>query len=116
MRAQNDAQRAAAESLRIAQGVYKAGGSNYITVLNAEQTLLAAKAGLVKAQASRLQDTAALFQALGGGWWNRADETVAAYPKPAEFGDKLPLSALGAVHERTQTPPADSNPEGQPHL
>jgi hypothetical protein len=25
------------------------------------------------AQANRLSDTAALFQALGGGWWNRAD-------------------------------------------
>jgi hypothetical protein len=26
---------------------------------------------LVQAQVSRLMDTAALFQALGGGWWNR---------------------------------------------
>jgi len=30
---------------------------------------------LVQAQANRLSDTAALFQALGGGWWNR-DELV----------------------------------------
>jgi outer membrane protein TolC len=28
---------------------------------------------LIQAQASRYADTAALFQALGGGWWNRAD-------------------------------------------
>jgi hypothetical protein len=28
---------------------------------------------LVQAQANRLSDTAALFQALGGGWWNRID-------------------------------------------
>ena len=27
----------------------------------------------VQAQAARFADTAALFQALGGGWWNRAD-------------------------------------------
>jgi hypothetical protein len=25
----------------------------------------------VQARAARLADTAALFQALGGGWWNR---------------------------------------------
>ena len=29
---------------------------------------------MVQAQASRYADTAALFQALGGGWWNRADD------------------------------------------
>jgi outer membrane protein TolC len=28
---------------------------------------------LVQAQAARYADTAALFQALGGGWWNRHD-------------------------------------------
>ncbi len=37
---------------------------------------------LIQGQASRLADTAALFQALGGGWWNRMDagptETAAA--------------------------------------
>jgi outer membrane protein TolC len=27
----------------------------------------------VQAQANRFADTAALFQALGGGWWNRPD-------------------------------------------
>jgi len=33
---------------------------------------------LVKARAQRLIDTAALFQALGGGWWNRTDDAVAS--------------------------------------
>jgi hypothetical protein len=37
----------------------------------------------VKAQASRYADTVALYQALGGGWWNRIDETPAADVKPA---------------------------------
>jgi hypothetical protein len=27
----------------------------------------------LQAQAERYTDTAALFQALGGGWWNRTD-------------------------------------------
>jgi hypothetical protein len=32
----------------------------------------------VQAQAGRYADTAALFQALGGGWWNRRDVTPEA--------------------------------------
>jgi outer membrane protein TolC len=32
---------------------------------------------LVQAQAARYADTAALFQALGGGWWNRTDASPA---------------------------------------
>jgi len=32
----------------------------------------------VQAQAGRYADTAALFQALGGGWWNRSDVAMAA--------------------------------------
>jgi hypothetical protein len=53
-------------------------------LLNAQQTYLQASLVRVQAQAARLADTAALFQALGGGWWNRADvspQTVADGPK-----------------------------------
>jgi len=32
----------------------------------------------VQAQAARLADSAALFQALGGGWWNRASAAAAS--------------------------------------
>jgi outer membrane protein TolC len=42
-------------------------------VLTAEQTYQNAAVALVKARAQRFTDTAALFQALGGGWWNRND-------------------------------------------
>jgi len=37
----------------------------------AERQHKQAQLALVQAQAVRLADTAALFQALGGGWWNR---------------------------------------------
>jgi outer membrane protein TolC len=30
---------------------------------------------MIQAQANRYADTAALFQALGGGWWQRAELT-----------------------------------------
>jgi hypothetical protein len=39
-------------------------------VLNAQNTYAQARLALVQAQANRLADTAALFQALGG-WWHR---------------------------------------------
>jgi len=42
-------------------------------VLTSEQAYQNATLALVKARAQRFLDTAALFQALGGGWWNRSD-------------------------------------------
>ena len=42
-------------------------------LLNAQQTYQQARLALVQAQANRLADTAALYQALGGGWWNRQE-------------------------------------------
>ena len=71
--AQTGAEQSAAESLRLVQVQYKAGGANYLQVLTAEQAYQNATLALVKARAQRFLDTAALFQALGGGWWNRAD-------------------------------------------
>ncbi len=44
-----------------------------LTLLSAEQTYQQAEINLVQAQANRYADTAALFQALGGGWWNLPD-------------------------------------------
>jgi NodT family efflux transporter outer membrane factor (OMF) lipoprotein len=46
---------------------------SYLALLNAEQSYQQAVINLVQAQSNRYADTAALFQALGGGWWNRAD-------------------------------------------
>jgi NodT family efflux transporter outer membrane factor (OMF) lipoprotein len=71
--AEASAERAAAGSLELTQAQYKAGGASYLQVLTAQQTYQTAAISLVKARAQRFADTAALFQALGGGWWNRAD-------------------------------------------
>ena len=51
----------------------KVGYVSYLALLNAELTYQQAVITLVQAQSNRYADTAALFQALGGGWWNRAD-------------------------------------------
>jgi NodT family efflux transporter outer membrane factor (OMF) lipoprotein len=71
--AQTTAERSAADSLSLVQAQYKSGGASYVQVLSSEQTYQNAAVALVKARAQRFADTAALFQALGGGWWNRSD-------------------------------------------
>jgi len=65
------AERAAANSLAIARRQLAIGAVNYLALLNAQNTYQQALNNLVQAQAARFADTAALFQALGGGWWNR---------------------------------------------
>jgi NodT family efflux transporter outer membrane factor (OMF) lipoprotein len=68
------AERAAATSLEIARRQLATGAVNYLALLNAQNTYQQSRNNLVQAQAARLADTAALFQALGGGWQDR-DET-----------------------------------------
>ncbi len=80
--AQTAAERSAAGSLDLVQAQYKAGGASYLQVLTAEQTYQNAAIALVKARAQRYADTAALFQALGGGWWNRTDLTANSTASP----------------------------------
>jgi len=67
------AEEAAGVTLTEAKSQFQAGYANYLTLLNAEQTYQQAILNLMQAQANRYADTAALFQALGGGWWNRVD-------------------------------------------
>jgi len=64
---------AAKVTLELAQRQLQDGYASYLSLLNAEQSYQQARINLVQAQASRYADTAALFQALGGGWWHRAD-------------------------------------------
>jgi NodT family efflux transporter outer membrane factor (OMF) lipoprotein len=73
LNAQLASEHAAADSLTVARRQLDLGATNYLTLLNAEQTYQQAHLSLVQAQAARFSDTAALFQALGGGWWNRTD-------------------------------------------
>jgi NodT family efflux transporter outer membrane factor (OMF) lipoprotein len=71
LRAARDFQRAAKTSFDLATQQMQSGNANVLLLLNAQQTYLQATLQVVQAQAARLSDTAALFAALGGGWWNR---------------------------------------------
>jgi NodT family efflux transporter outer membrane factor (OMF) lipoprotein len=67
------AERAAFKSLEIARRQLQLGAIGYLGLLTTENTYQTALIALVQARAARYADTAALFQALGGGWWNRED-------------------------------------------
>jgi NodT family efflux transporter outer membrane factor (OMF) lipoprotein len=73
LRAAAKAEDAALKSLDIVRKQAQLGQVNSLAILNAQQTYLTALLARVQAQANRYADTAALFQALGGGWWNRLD-------------------------------------------
>jgi NodT family efflux transporter outer membrane factor (OMF) lipoprotein len=75
---------AAARSLEITRKRLQLGDITYLGVLNAQQTYQQAVLSLVQAKAARYADTVALFQALGGGWWNRSD---VGPEKPLTIGD-----------------------------
>jgi outer membrane protein TolC len=74
---------AANKSLALSQEQYHVGAIPYTALLTAEQLAQQAAVTRAQAQAARFADTAALFQALGGGWWN-ADAGVFETRKPAE--------------------------------
>jgi NodT family efflux transporter outer membrane factor (OMF) lipoprotein len=76
-----DAQKASAQALSAAKKTFDLaakqralGTISVVAMLNAEQAYRTTELSLVQAQASRYADTAGLFQALGGGWWNRSEE------------------------------------------
>jgi NodT family efflux transporter outer membrane factor (OMF) lipoprotein len=68
------AERAAKKTFDLAQKQRALGTISLVNVLNAEQAYNTAALSSVQARANRYADTAALFQALGGGWWNRKEE------------------------------------------
>jgi outer membrane protein TolC len=71
LKAAAEFERAAKISFDLVRQQFETGYANIILLLNAQQTYLQARIAVIQARANRLADTVALFQALGGGWWNR---------------------------------------------
>jgi NodT family efflux transporter outer membrane factor (OMF) lipoprotein len=97
LKAQQKATQAASDSLDLTKSQYRLGSIPYLNLLNAQRSYEQARLNLVQAQAARFSDTAALFQALGGGWWNRVD--VKPDPLTPEAG------VIDAVVETVTAPP-----------
>ena len=67
------AEKATSASFELVRKERVLGVTNSVQVFVAEQTYLAALVTASQTRANQYADTAALFQALGGGWWNRDD-------------------------------------------
>lgn len=67
------AEQAAKLTLDLTEHQLKDGYASNLQWLTAQQTWQQARITLVQAQANRFADTAALYQALGGGWWHHPD-------------------------------------------
>lgn len=74
LQAQSLAENSARETLKMIEEQFRLGAVNYIDLLDAEKQVLQTMIYRIKAQAARYTDTATLYSALGGGWWNSEDE------------------------------------------
>lgn len=70
LNAQNHALTANRDSLDLVRKQYQAGAAGYLDVLTAEQSYNQALVAHIRAASQRYMDTASLYHALGGGWWN----------------------------------------------
>ncbi len=83
------AYRSARQAFDLARRQYRAGAIDYLSLLNTQTQYQQAELGVVTADAQRYRDTAALFVALGGGWWPQKFRAVkhhaaaASNPSPA---------------------------------
>ena len=83
LKAQLEVEALAHEALNLTSRQYQLGAVSHLALLDAERSYQQVHISLVQAQAARYADTAALFQALGGGWWNRPPVADAASTAPA---------------------------------
>lgn len=79
---QAEAEKAAKATLDLTRRQFQLGAVSYLTLLVAQRDYQQGRLGLITARAQRYADTAALFQALGGGWWNRPTTTTASGTGP----------------------------------
>jgi NodT family efflux transporter outer membrane factor (OMF) lipoprotein len=81
LRAQAETVDLSRQSLDLVTRQFQIGATSYLNLLDAQRTYQQSRVALAQAQAARYADTAALFQALGGGWWNRQPD-AGAEPRP----------------------------------
>jgi len=99
LKTQDAAVQAALESLELTQLQYQIGTVSYLSLLNSERDFQQTRIGQITAQGRRYSDTAALFQALGGGWWNRPvlSATLFAERKKKENSDIDKCKIFGVI-------------------
>ena len=97
LRAQHEALQAAKSSLDISEKQYTLGGVSYLNLLIVQRQHQQARINYSQALAARYQDTAALFQALGGQWQAANGSTAAEAAQPAPAATETSTSAMNGV-------------------
>jgi outer membrane protein TolC len=87
-----DAYVQARDAAQLAQKQFETGAVSYLSLLSAQQQFRQAAVVVVQARADRFADTAALFQAVGGGWWNAPQEPATRTP-PATTSVAKPVAS-----------------------
>ena len=100
LKAVADAETAAKTTLDVTRQQYEAGYVNYLTLLAAQGGYEQAMIARVQAQTNRYGDAATLFQALGGGWWNRNAQARADRTRLDGPGDASSDQSVGAAQGR----------------
>ncbi|MDR0273828.1 MAG: efflux transporter outer membrane subunit [Burkholderiaceae bacterium] len=85
--AQDEAARAAHESLQILLAQYRAGAASYTAVITAQSLALAADRAVLQLQSRQFAASVALIKALGGGWDNGAQAATLSETEPVSFHD-----------------------------
>lgn len=71
LQAATQSERTSREAMDLTRRQHQRGYLDRLALIEAEQDWRQARLAFTQAQAARLGDTATLFQALGGGWWQR---------------------------------------------
>ena len=95
VKAASDFEKASKISLDLAQQQMQMGNANILYLLTAQTNYEQAVIQLVQTQANRVSDTAALFQALGGGWWNWPEPPAPELKLDVATGHSQPVPEAG---------------------
>ncbi len=97
----------ARQSLELVDRQYALGALDLLQLLDAQLAVQQTRIALVQAQAARFADSAALLQALGGGWWNR--EPLELSSGPAAFASAASQPSPGVRRApQPEARPADT--------
>ena len=80
LQARSEAAAQAEVTYQIAEQRFHAGGISQLALLDAQRQYLQTMLDRTTSAASRYTDSASLFQALGGGWWNETQTSAAKKP------------------------------------
>lgn len=97
-------ERVATDNLNLTREKFRAGAVSYLSLLDAQRMQQQARVALVQAQAQRFADTAALFQALGGGWWNKG-KVLPSQTTPQALPEKSTQSAPATLSSPMSSQP-----------